>query len=60
MTWKSKRRAPDKPTRKAVHAAFEMQRPLDQDAAPLVRKKPRTGTLKLNWDESLEIGDRND
>lgn len=41
MTHPFKRTAPAKPTKKAIHAALQAQRPLDQDAAVLVRKKPR-------------------
>ena len=50
-----KPRAPAKPTRKAVHMALEMQRPLDQDAKPLVRKQGK----RREWDESVDdVGER--
>lgn len=37
--WKTKK--PQSLTKKAIHAALQAQRPLDQDAAVLARKKPR-------------------
>ncbi len=55
--WRPKRQAPNKPTRKAIHAALQAQRPLDQDATVLVRKK----AVKLNWNQDVsDIGDKNE
>ena len=41
MTFRRKNRSPDKPTKKAIQAAINMQRPLEQDATPVKRKVPR-------------------
>ncbi len=55
MTWRRKSKAPAKPTRKAVHAALEMQRPLDQDAKPPVRKTAK----RREWSESVDdVGEK--
>jgi len=41
MTSPWSRKVPNRPTRKAVLAAFNMNRPLNMPEKPLVRKKPR-------------------
>ena len=60
MTWRRKSKAPAKPTRKAVQAALNSQRPLDAPEKPLVRKKPRRwveDSTDLDPDESGEFPD---
>lgn len=55
MTYRPPRCAPAKPTRKAVAAAFDAQRPLDQASTGAVRKKP----IPRNWNESVrDIGEK--
>ena len=47
-----KRRAPAKPTKAAIQAAINFQRPLGQDAVAYVRKKPR----RWKEDEISDLG----
>lgn len=45
-----KRQAPAKPTRKAIQAALNSQRPLDMDTVEYKRKKG----VKREWNESVD------